>query len=105
VGETVDVCGRYVSSGSSADLARAFDVDDVVGEDLPPSWNVAPTQRVRVALERVERDEEPVRQLRTVRWGLVPADGHYEWQTADGRKTPDLLTPAHPRVEHSDTTS
>ncbi|WP_199439737.1 SOS response-associated peptidase [Umezawaea beigongshangensis] len=130
------MCGRYVSSSSSADLARAFDVDDVVGEDLSPSWNVAPTQQVRVALERAEQEEEPVRQLRTVRWGLVPswakdrkigskminarvetltekpafraaarrrrclvpADGYYEWQTADGRKTPYFLHAADEEV-------
>jgi len=48
----------------------------VVGEQLPPSWNVAPTQEVRAVLERTPRDipdADPVRQLRTVRWGLVPS--------------------------------
>ena len=70
------MCGRYVSSQEGADLAGEFGVDQVVG-DVPPSWNVAPTQRARAVLERAPRDDEgggaPVRQLRTLRWGLVPA--------------------------------
>lgn len=43
---------------------------------LAASYNVAPTQPVRVILERTPRkepDSEPQRQLRTVRWGLLPA--------------------------------
>lgn len=37
-----------------------------------PSWNVAPTNVMPVVLERVE-DDAPVRQLRPLRWGLVPS--------------------------------
>lgn len=45
------------------------------------SWNVAPTQSVRVVLERTPRatpdttprDTASVRQLRTARWGPVPS--------------------------------
>jgi hypothetical protein len=36
-------------------VAAEFRVDDVVGEEPPPSWNVAPTQDARVVLERVAR--------------------------------------------------
>jgi putative SOS response-associated peptidase YedK len=49
---------------------------NVVGDQLPPSYNVAPTQPVRVVLARAPRDAPettPVRQLRTARWGLVPS--------------------------------
>ena len=70
------MCGRYVNSRHDADMASAFLVDEVVGDELPPSWNIAPTQRARVVLERSPRetaDTEPVRQLRTLRWGLVPS--------------------------------
>ena len=70
------MCGRYVNVASSADLTDEFDVEEAIGEDLPPSWNVAPTDPVRVIVKRRpvdDREAAPVRQLRTVRWGLVPA--------------------------------
>ncbi|MDQ1722268.1 MAG: hypothetical protein QOI26_2002 [Pseudonocardiales bacterium] len=74
------MCGRYVSSASTADLLEEFDVEEVVGAELPPSWNVAPTDPVRTILERPPKEPtelaapvEPVRQLRTLRWGLVPS--------------------------------
>ena len=70
------MCGRYANARRDADLVDAFDIEQVVGEELPPSWNVAPTQDVRAVLERAPRNEPdtpPVRQLRTVRWGLVPS--------------------------------
>ena len=70
------MCGRYVSVQSDADLVEEFDVEDVVGEPIAPSYNVAPTDAVRGVVARVPRgadeDAEAVRQLRTMRWGLVP---------------------------------
>lgn len=69
----------------SADhLMAEFDIDEWADEDLlPPNYNVAPTDRVHVVLERPARPAvpergvparpEPARQLRTVRWGLVPS--------------------------------
>ena len=70
------MCGRYVSVRSEEDLTKEFDVEEVVGDPLPPSWNVAPTDRVRIVVARhptQDRDAAPVRQLRTVTWGLVPS--------------------------------
>jgi putative SOS response-associated peptidase YedK len=79
------MCGRYVSSASTAYLFDEFDVEEVVGEQPPPSWNVAPTDSVRAILQRPPKEEhaepggaktaEPhaIRQLRTPRWGLVPS--------------------------------
>ncbi|UNX55222.1 SOS response-associated peptidase [Georgenia sp. TF02-10] len=67
------MCGRYAASRRDADLVSAFAVEDVVGEELPPSWNVAPTDAVRVVLERGSETAPPRRQLRTTRWGLVPS--------------------------------
>lgn len=69
------MCGRYASFRSDADLVTAFMVAEVVTPDTPPSWNVAPQEDVRVILDRAPRDdpEATVRQLRTARWGLVPA--------------------------------
>jgi putative SOS response-associated peptidase YedK len=66
------MCGRYASIRSDSDLLRDFAVASVVDEPPPPSWNVAPTQSARVVLERLV-DDEPDRQLRTLRWGLVPS--------------------------------
>lgn len=66
------MCGRYASARSDDELAHRFHVSELVGDELGPSWNVAPTQDVRAVLERVEADR-PVRQLRTLRWGLVPS--------------------------------
>lgn len=70
------MCGRYASTATDADLLALFDIVEAVGEQLPPSYNVAPTQTVRAVLERVPRDTEraaPTRQLRSARWGLVPS--------------------------------
>lgn len=74
------MCGRYVSVASTADMTAEFDVGEVVGADLAASWNVAPTDPVRAIVKRrrdradpsADPDTDPVRQLRTVRWGLVP---------------------------------
>jgi putative SOS response-associated peptidase YedK len=69
------MCGRYVSARSAEDLATAFDARTAEGEPaLPPRWNVAPTDQVWGVLERAGRDNAPpVRQLRPLRWGLVPS--------------------------------
>jgi putative SOS response-associated peptidase YedK len=70
------MCGRYVNVASNNDLTEEFDVEEVVGDDPGPSWNVAPTDPVRVIVERAPREPDApaaaIRQLRTVRWGLVP---------------------------------
>jgi putative SOS response-associated peptidase YedK len=70
------MCGRYASAQTDAELAKAFEVVDVLGEEPEPSWNVAPTQQVRAVLERAPKDEPEApaaRLLRSVRWGLVPS--------------------------------
>ncbi|GAA4483913.1 SOS response-associated peptidase [Rhodococcus olei] len=71
------MCGRYASTSSRRDLVAAFDATETVGEELPPSYNIAPTQRVNVVLERPPREEPdaaPVRQVNsTLKWGLVPS--------------------------------
>lgn len=62
------MCGRYASSRDARDLASAFEVEEPVEQVLPPSWNVAPTDPVYAVLQR-----EQARQLRVLRWGLVPS--------------------------------
>jgi putative SOS response-associated peptidase YedK len=69
------VCGRYAASRSPDDLVEEFEVVSVPEQVVEPSWNVAPTNTVYAVVERPPRGEPeapPVRQLRTVRWGLVP---------------------------------
>lgn len=70
------MCGRYVNSRGDDELRAEFRVVSILGEQLDPSWNVAPTQNVRAVLDRTPRaepDGAPVRQLRSLRWGLVPS--------------------------------
>ena len=63
------MCGRYVSSLPPAALASHLDVEEVKADELPPSWNVAPTDVVYAAAT----NKEGVRQLGTFKWGLVPS--------------------------------
>ena len=73
------MCGRYASSRRPEDLVEEFEIDKVeVKETLAPDYNVAPTKQVYAVVQRPPRDTGPdddapsERQLRTVRWGLVP---------------------------------
>ncbi|WP_078871818.1 SOS response-associated peptidase [Streptomyces sp. NRRL S-337] len=69
------MCGRYVATRSPQDLAGLFHVSRWNPEQLlAPSWNVAPTDDVWAVLERPDRETgEVARQLRALRWGLVPS--------------------------------
>ncbi|WP_139980787.1 SOS response-associated peptidase [Nocardioides litoris] len=72
------MCGRYASTRRPDDLAEEFDVLETRLEEDPPGpdWNVAPTKAVYAVLERPAKDDraEPAqRQLRVLRWGLVPS--------------------------------
>ncbi|MEU5422558.1 SOS response-associated peptidase [Streptomyces sp. NPDC001407] len=71
------MCGRYAASRSPEDLVGLFGVEKwEPAEALAPDWNVAPTKSVHVVLERPLKDARergPVRQLRSLRWGLVPS--------------------------------
>lgn len=62
------MCGRYASSTERDVIATYFSVDETLAEELPPSWNVAPTDEVYCVAQREGR-----RRLRAVRWGLVPS--------------------------------
>src|ERR1700734_1223879 len=90
------MCGRYASARKRQELLEEFRVErDLVAESLPPDYNVAPTKPVYAVLTRresgsrqpeaaepgtagapdsgaAEPPETPVRELRVVRWGLVP---------------------------------
>lgn len=61
------MCGRFVAYTDPDGLARFLVVDDREAEELPPSYNVAPTDELYAARVRDGR-----RVLVTLRWGLVP---------------------------------
>ncbi|NJP42391.1 SOS response-associated peptidase [Actinacidiphila epipremni] len=71
------MCGRYAASRKPEDLTSVFDVQKwEPAEALAPDYNVAPTKDVYVVLDRPVKDSgspDPVRQLRVLRWGLVPS--------------------------------
>jgi len=137
------MCGRYASARKRVELLEEFSVQsDRVPEPLEPDYNVAPTKAVYAVMTRQPDDRDGAadadrpaagaieRQLRIVRWGLVPfwakdvkigsrminaraetvaekpafrrafaqrrcllpADGYYEWQQAEGRKQPIYIS-------------
>ena len=65
---------------ATPDLVAAFAAEQAVGEDIAPSWNVAPTDNVPIVTERASRSRDhdgdggpgAVRRLATAKWGLVP---------------------------------
>ncbi len=70
------MCGRYASFREDQDLADEFAIATVADDVqlLPPSWNLAPTDPVRMVVERADKQTgEITRQLRAARWGLVPS--------------------------------
>jgi putative SOS response-associated peptidase YedK len=71
------MCGRYVASRRPEDLTGLFGVEKwEPTETLEPDWNVAPTKEVYAVLDRPVKDaadRRPVRQLRALKWGLVPS--------------------------------
>ncbi|MFJ9523231.1 SOS response-associated peptidase [Kitasatospora sp. NPDC101801] len=69
------MCGRFVSTTTPTDLAQLLRASSwPTTETLAPSWNVAPTDGILAAMERVDHDTgELTRQVRVLRWGLVPS--------------------------------
>jgi putative SOS response-associated peptidase YedK len=87
------MCGRYASARKRIELLEEFRIErDRVPEPLEPDYNVAPTKRVYAVVTRDARPSEAAepdagdaageageapaegmaRELRVVRWGLVP---------------------------------
>ena len=87
------MCGRYASARKRIELLEEFSVQrDRVPQDLQPDYNVAPTRSVYAVMDREQRkpaeagkpggeaaagDQRETggvaRELRVVRWGLVPS--------------------------------
>ncbi len=81
------MCGRYASARKRIELLEEFRIErDRVSEPLAPDYNVAPTKPVYAVVTRETRPSESAeeapdgapapqraaRELRVVRWGLVP---------------------------------
>jgi putative SOS response-associated peptidase YedK len=99
------MCGRYASARKRIELLEEFRVErDRVGEPLQPDYNVAPTKPVYAVLSHSSRPAAgegadpaaagPARELRVVRWGLVPS-----W--AKDRKIASRLINARAETVHS----
>jgi putative SOS response-associated peptidase YedK len=61
------MCGRFVSSSTSDEIAQYFDAEPAPEAAIAPSWNVAPTNDIFVVLE-----DGGVRRVASHHWGLVP---------------------------------
>ena len=65
------MCGRFVSARKRLELLEEFAATrDAVAADRDADYNVAPTKRIYAVLQHKEEEE---RELRLVRWGLVPS--------------------------------
>src|SRR5215210_9171881 len=62
------MCGRYTLSTPVEKLAGEFDISGPL-PDLPPSYNVAPSQEVAAIVAGGGGE----RRLELLRWGLIPA--------------------------------
>jgi putative SOS response-associated peptidase YedK len=60
------MCGRFTRTQSVEAIAAEFGVEQV-SDDLGPSYNIAPTQKVAVVIT------DGIKQLVSARWGLVPS--------------------------------
>ena len=72
------MCGRYASAKDPDALVEELEVEEsLIDKPLQPDYNVAPTKSVYAVMSRHPEgasDESAVeRQLRVVRWGLVPS--------------------------------
>jgi len=63
----VDVCGRFTLTVSAGLLAELFDLDGV--PDVPPRYNIAPTQSVLI----VRAAPDLGREAAAAHWGLIPS--------------------------------
>ena len=69
------MCGRYAAATDPAALVAEFEVSAPPEERLDPDYNVAPTKRVYIVVDRPvpEGTGEWERELAVARWGLIPS--------------------------------
>lgn len=64
------MCGRFSATTPPSVIADVLKIEEIAGDPVPPSWNVAPTRTASVAT--TSRDGS-VRRLEPLKWGLVPS--------------------------------
>ena len=67
------MCGRYVSAMDRAALLEQFHASAVDDEQLRADYNVAPSKKVYAVLDRLQDEGPARRELKIVRWGLIPS--------------------------------
>lgn len=68
------MCGRFVSGGDTAEVVALFSVDQVRDNVPGPSWNIAPTQGIRIVVDQIDAETGSMQRiLTTARWGLIPS--------------------------------
>lgn len=66
------MCGRFVVAKTAGLIATIFEVDEII-EETPVNFNIAPTNKVSMVVDRAFKDGSPnQRELHSARWGLVP---------------------------------
>jgi len=76
------MCGRYALRSSTPRIAQLLGVE--TPEEIPPRYNIAPTQPVPVCRERAGHGRE----LTRMRWGLLPGwarEGSTRYQMINAR--------------------
>src|SRR5699024_12363818 len=60
-GHTASMCGRNASFREAQALADALDVEEITdaARELPASYTVAPTEQVRIVVDRVPNAQRP----------------------------------------------
>lgn len=66
------MCGRYAATADPTALIDEFDIPNPPKEELQADYNVAPTKKVYMIVDRIV-DDGQVRTLTCGRWGLVPS--------------------------------
>jgi len=87
------MCGRYRLSRRKQIIEEHFDTADWQ-ENWSPRFNIAPTQPVPVIRQH---PKEPVRQVATMRWGLIPhwsKDGSIAASTINAKSETAATKPA-----------
>lgn len=65
------MCGRYTQLRPWSELVKLYRITaNAAALNLPPRYNIAPTQSVPIVRQGIDPDE---RELALVRWGLLPA--------------------------------
>lgn len=66
------MCGRYAAAKDTAALVEEFEAVPSDEAMLPPDYNVAPTKKVRLVVDR-KLGGAQARAIEVGRWGLVPS--------------------------------